>query len=169
MSAGRVLVVALVLAGLLAGGGMYYLQVYGFYDRLPAVAEYEIEGTAVRLRPAGFEGIDAASSPLRYRACFRIEGGVPPELAELPDYAAPQPLTAPGWFSCFDARAIDGDLAAGRARAVTAQGNFIYGFDRVMAVYPDGRAYVWNQSNACGAAHLNGDPLPPGCPPAPQR
>ncbi len=164
MTAGRILAVVLVLAGVLAGGGMYYLQVWGYYDRLPRSATITLAGVAEPVSLTAHEGIDSASSPLRRRECLT--------LASIPDglvpYDRPQPLNAPGWFACFDAAAIGADLAAGRARAVLVQGNFRFGFDRVMALYPDGRGHVWHQTNACGTAHFDGRPLPAGCP-APPR
>ncbi len=165
MTAGRVIAVLLLLAGVLAGGGMYYLQVHAYYDRLePRVAlQVQAEDAVRRLTIAGYQGIDSDTSPLRLRECFtlqdRPEGLVP--------YANPQPLNAPGWFGCFDARTIAEDLSAGRADAFLAQPNFRFGFDRVLALYPDGRGFVWTQTNACGTAHFDGRPLPPGCPPAP--
>ena len=75
------------------------------------------------------------------------------------------PLVAPGWFECFDAERIAQDLGAGRARAILAEFNEPYGFDRIVASYPDGRAYQWRQINRCGKAAFDGDPLPEGCPP----
>ena len=56
-----------------------------------------------------------------------------------------------------------------KIRALLVTGNSPYGFDRVMALYPDNRAYVWPQINACGTAHFDGDPLPADCPPPPTR
>nr|WP_114964965.1 DUF6446 family protein [Alkalilacustris brevis] len=164
---GRLVIVALLLATVLAGGAMYYLQVYGYYDRLPAQNSFAItpEG-AIQPVPVAvhdFQGIDSGSSPIRYRACFTLadapEGFTP--------YPAPTPLTAPHWFGCFDAAAIGAALEGGEARAYLAQANFTYGFDRVVAVFPDGRAYAWQQINACGEAHFDGNPLPPHCPPPP--
>lgn len=167
MTAGRLIAAALVLAGVLAGAGMYYLQVYGYYDRLePRIALTVDAADGVRrLDIADYQGIDSGSSPLRLRECFTVLGQ--PE--GLLPYDGADPLNAPGWFGCFDAAAIGADLAAGRARAVLVEGNAPFGFDRVMALYPDGRAFVWPQANACGAAHFDGRPLPQGCPPAPQR
>jgi len=163
---GRIAAVALVLAGLLGGLGMYYFQVHAFYDRLPEqdVLRVQAGEGVLDLAITGFEGIDSDSSPLRYRACFtlpgRPEGMVP--------HSAPQPLNAPGWFRCFDAGTLERDLSAGRAGAWLVEGNFRYGFDRVMALYPDGRAFLWHQMNACGVAHFDGRTLPQGCPPAPE-
>lgn len=167
MNWGRFAAGALVASGVVAGGAMYYLQVYGYYQTLEPQIGYQVahrDGSA-RLTIADFAGIDSDSSPLRYRACFTVVGALPEFVA----YDGAGPLTAPGWFSCFDATRIGGDLAVERARAVLVDANFRYGFDRVMALYPDGRAYVWPQINACGAAHFDGDPVPPGCPPAPER
>lgn len=164
---GRIVIVALLLATFVAGGAMYYLQVYGYYDRLPAQDSFAItpEG-ATQPEPVAvrdFQGIDSGSSPIRYRACFTLseaEGDFAP-------HPAPTPLTAPRWFDCFDAVAIGRALEAGEARAYLAQANFVYGFDRVVAVFPDGRAYAWQQINACGEAHFDGNPLPDHCPPPP--
>jgi hypothetical protein len=162
---GRFAAGSLVLSGLAAGGAMYYLQVYGYYETLEPQIGYQVahaDGTA-RLDIADFRGIDSYSSPLRYRACFTIVGTQPDYVA----YEGAEPLNAPGWFDCFDAAQIGGDLESGAARGVLVESNTRYGFDHVMALYPDGRAYVWPQINACGAAHFDGDPVPPGCPPPP--
>ena len=165
---GRIAALAIVISAAVAGIAMYYLQVYGYYTRLEPQIGYQIAtpgGGTARLEIADFDGIDSDSSPLRYRACFRIAGRLP----EMVGYAEPTPLTGPGWFSCFDAETIGTDLENGVARAVLVEPNFRYGFDRVMALYPDGRAYVWPQVNACGEAHFDGRSLPDGCPPPPER
>jgi hypothetical protein len=46
--------------------------------------------------------------------------------------------------------------------------NVRYGIDQVVAVLPDGRGFVWQQINACGAVVFNGEPAPEGCPPVPE-
>lgn len=135
---GKLVALFLLAAMLIAGAGMYYLQVWGYYTRLPAQDRVMIAGAPV---PATrFEGIDAQSSPLRYRACFTLAPGA---LADLPTHPAPTPLNAPFWFSCFDAARITADLEAGTARAVLAQS--VGGIDRLVALYPDGRAFEWPQ------------------------
>ena len=170
---GRLIGIILIGFGLIAGVGMYYLQVYAFYDEV-ALAE---EGGTVEMRVSvedgeqplavtGFEGIDATSSPIRFRACFTIDPGLADAAKPYPDAA---PLNAPGWFDCFDAAAIGADLESGAARAVMGQFNVIYGIDRILAVYPDGRAFAWHQINRCGEVVFDGDPAPEGCPPAPER
>ena len=164
---GKIAAGSIVGAGLVAGVAMYYLQVYGYYETLEPQIGYQVaveDGTA-RLSISGFEGIDSFSSPLRYRACFEIVGDLPAVV----EYEGGEPLNAPGWFDCFDAARIGGDLENGAARTVLVDANVPYGFDRVMALYPDGRAYVWPQLNACGEAHFDGDPVPAGCPPAPEQ
>nr|WP_245243052.1 DUF6446 family protein [Pararhodobacter sp. SW119] len=144
---------------------MYYFQVWGLYDPLPPTDRLTVatpDGPA-DLAVTDFRGIDSDSSPLRRRACFRLHAA-----EGLIEHPAPEPLNAPRWFDCFDAAAIGGDLAQGRATAYLVEGDFAWGFDRVMAVYPDGAAYLWNQMNTCGRAHFDGRDLPPGCPPAPE-
>lgn len=163
---GRLLVIFLLGATLLAGGGAYYLQVYGLYTQLP-------EQSSVELTPIGaigtqafsvtnFRAIDSDSSPIRYRACFEID--VDP--AALTPYTGATPLNAPGWFDCFDAGTLTRALNDGRAQAVMGVSNIRYGIDRVV-VLMDGHGYAWQQINPCGTAHFDGDPVPPGCPPPP--
>jgi hypothetical protein len=93
------------------------------------------------------EGIDADSSPLRFRACFTT----PLTQATLTEtyrlYDRPTPLTAPGWFDCFDADAIGEALERGEALAFLSQADISKGVDRVVAVFPDGRAFAWHQLN----------------------
>lgn len=162
---GKIVAAVIVASGLLAGVGMYYLQVYGYYETLEPQATYEVavDGGTATLPVTGFEGIDSFSSPLRYRACFTISGEVP----ELAAYDGADPLNAPGWFDCFQSGVIGADLISDTARAVLVASNAPYGFDRVMALYPDGRAFVWPQINVCGTAHFDGAPAPAGCPPPP--
>ena len=150
---GKLVAGGLVLTGLVAGVAMYWLQVYAFYE--PATFE---PGAEIRLTPlagavpeviaaAGVEGIDADSSPLRFRACFTT----PLSQALLTEtyrvHEAPVPLIAPPWFECFDARAIGEALETGEAIAFLSQANIHTGVDRVVAVFPDGRGYSWHQLN----------------------
>ena len=66
---------AIVIAAAVAGAVMYYLQVYAFYQPVSATTEIEVTtvaGTAEPLFVEGFEGVDADSWPLRFRACFTV-------------------------------------------------------------------------------------------------
>ncbi|MHA6346493.1 DUF6446 family protein [Roseivivax sp. CAU 1761] len=170
---GRLLVIVIGVAALLAAAGMYYLQVYAYYREIPAAAPENValmprEGAAPRPLPfAEFRGIDADSSPIRYRACFTTE--VP--LAELAGtyrpYPDAAPRVAPGWFDCFDAEALGAEIAAGRAEVFLAARNIEYGIDRVIAVTEAGRGYIWHEVNDCGDKAYDGSPLDPDCPPRP--
>ncbi len=166
---GRILVIFIVVTALIAGAAMYWLQVYGFYDRVALVrdggtVELRItrDGEALPLDPTAFTAIDADSSPIRFRACFTVPPGTTGDA-----YSEAIPLTAPGWFDCFDAGRITQDLASGAARAVLGEANIRYGIDRVLALYPDGRGYAWTQINRCGKEVFDGNPPPAGCPPVP--
>ena len=55
------------------------------------------------------------------------------------------PTIAPYWFDCFDAKAIGAALEKGEARAFLSQKDIAPQIDRVVAVFPDGRAYAWHQ------------------------
>lgn len=148
---GKVVVAVIVVLALLTGAGVWYTQEYAYYREIPASAPAAeilltpIGGAPEPMVTAGFTGIDAESSPLRFRACFTT----PTSLATLTEtfvtYDKPTPLYGPGWFSCFDAERIGEDLEAGRAVAFLSQKDIRPKVDRVVAVYPDGRAYAWQQ------------------------
>lgn len=152
MSTGKIMASMIVLSALLAGLAVYYLQVYGFYEPLDeAAGAAEIHATADDMAPidlsvSEFRGIDADSSPLRYRSCFKVDDTTVLEQAQ--GYVSPTPLVGPRWFSCFSARALTSDLESGAARAYLGQPNIHPGVDRIIAVYPDGRAFAWHQFNA---------------------
>ena len=150
---GKLVAGGIVLTGLVAGIAMYWLQVYAFYEPVSFTPGTEI--TLVPIEGAvpeaivveNIEGIDADSSPLRFRACFTtpLTQATLTETYQL--YDRPTPLTAPGWFDCFDADAIGEALERGEALAFLSQANIARGVDRVVAVFPDGRAFAWHQLN----------------------
>lgn len=116
------------------------------------------------------KGIDTVEDGVRlsgaisFRACF--DGAQ--SLAMLSETYVikddPVPLTAPSWFDCFDAQAIGAALEDGAAIAFVSAENISYGVDRIVAVMPDGRGFVWHQLNECGEAVFAGDNTPEGCP-----
>ena len=141
---------AIVIAAAVAGAVMYYLQVYAFYQPVSATTEIEVTtvaGTAEPLFVEGFEGVDADSSPLRFRACFTV----PVSLATLTEtYRIAEnavPLNGPPWFDCYDAAAIGAALASGEAVAFVGTPDIRPGVDRILAVFRDGRGFAWHQLN----------------------
>lgn len=171
---GKLLAIFLVLVALVGGGGMYYLQVYGFYTQVEATGEGDVQLTSLEsgapepILYEDFQAIDAESSPLRYRACFTtpVSQALLTETFTL--YDSPVPTVAPGWFDCFDADAIGAGLDEGTVMAFLGTANITYGFDRVVAVDEAGRGFAWHQMNDCGEAAFDGDPLPEGCPQRPE-
>jgi len=149
---GKIVGSFIVVTALIFGAAVYWTQEYAYYDRVSDdaadVALVNIAtGTPEPLVIADFEGIDGSSSPIRYRACFTTAMSVAALTETYEVYPDPTPLTAPGWFDCFDAEAIGTALEAGEAFAFLGQKNIHDGVDRVVAVFPDGRAYAWNQLN----------------------
>ncbi len=153
MNAGRLAAGAIVLTGVLAGALIWWLQVYAYYQ--PAAFA---PGEGIALTPLlgglpeeivadNLEGIDAGSSPLRFRACFTtpLSQSMLSETYQL--YATPTPLVAPGWFGCYDAARISAALQSGEALAFLSVHDIHPGIDRVVAVFPDGHAYAWHQLN----------------------
>lgn len=149
---GKIVGSFVVITALAFGAVVYYTQLYAFYDEIDAeAAEIALVNVATgQPEPiviAGFEGIDGSSSPIRYRSCFTTAMSVAAMTETYEVYDDPTPLTAPGWFDCFDAEAIGTALEAGEAFAFLGQKDIHDGVDRVVAVFPDGRAYAWNQLN----------------------
>ncbi len=130
---------------------MYWLQEYAYYTPVSFQKGSEIALTLIEsglpepILADGIEGIDADSSPLRFRACFHT----PMSQAMLTEtykvYEGAVPLIAPSWFTCFDATKIGDALATGEAIAFLSQANIAPSIDRVVAVFPDGRAFAWHQ------------------------
>ncbi|MDF3607795.1 DUF6446 family protein [Paracoccus sp. DMF-8] len=145
---GKLIAIFFAAIVLVAGGGMYYLQVYHYYrtvDQAPAtLAVQGADGAVIDLPVADYQGIYSVSSPLANRACFTTD---PALAATAAPYPAPTPLIPPRWFDCFDVAALTDDIAAGRATAWLVQKNIAPKIDAVLAVYPDGRAYEWRQTN----------------------
>lgn len=138
---------ALILIPVAVGGGIWYAQEYAYYDRLDPVAvtlTAMVDGQPVPLTATGIQAIDATSAPHRWRACFRLDAPLPDGAEPFPDAA---PAYGPGWFDCFDADRIGHDLETGAATAYLSRPEIRPDVDRVIAVYPDGRAYGWHQIN----------------------
>ncbi len=143
MTRGRVLVVAILSFAALFGAALWWFQTFAFYERQSGTGALRVAGAVVPV--ADYEGIDATTSPLKLRGCFRVD---PAAFAAAAPAPAPTPLVAPFWFGCFDAGAITADLAAGRARAYDLRYPEPDGFDTLVAIYPDGRGFLWRQLGA---------------------
>ncbi len=147
---GKLFAIIFALAILIAGPGLYYLQVYHYYREVPAadapqsLSVVSEDGRTLSLPVRDYQGIYSVSTPIGHRACFTTDAAA---AAAAAPYPAATPLGAPGWFDCFDYGAITQDLEAGRATAYIAQKNIAPKIDAVIAVYPDGRAFEWRQAN----------------------
>ena len=172
---GKILAVILGLSALVAGGAMYYLQVYGFYEDVQSQPGQDVVlmpldgGEPQAIAYGDFQAIDAGSSPIRYRACFQTELDL--ETLSV-TYVAAQgatPRNGPGWFGCYDAAEIGAALEAGDARAYLGVKNVSYGVDRIVAITKDGRGYIWHDLNHCGEKAYDGTVVGEDCPPRPEN
>jgi hypothetical protein len=150
---GKIAAGAIVISAAVAGVAIWYLQVYAFYEEVRFTPGQEITLTTIEtgqpepILAENIRGIDADSSPLRFRACFTtpLTHGMLSETYAAYDGA--EPLIAPGWFDCFDAVEIGTALERGEALAFLSQSGVATDVDRVVAVFPDGRAFAWHQLN----------------------
>lgn len=169
----KLLLASIVMIAVAAGALLYYLQVYAYYEEVSAeVSSVELTsihtGAPEEILFENFTAIDSDSSPIRYRACFTT----PVSYGSLTDnyviYDKAEPLVAPSWFNCFDAKEIGAALETGEAVAFLGTENVSYGIDRIVAVMPDGRGFVWHQINHCGEVVFDGDKAPEDCPVPPE-
>ncbi len=153
MNVARILLGAIVIVAIAAGAFLWYTAERAFYD--PVAFQ---PGAEIRLVPLtsdqpeaivveGIEGIDADSSPIKFRACFRTPLSLAMLTETYREYDGAEPLVAPSGFDCFDAEAIGKALETGEALAFLSEPNIHPGVDRVVAVFPDGRAFAWHQLN----------------------
>ncbi|MEX3014883.1 DUF6446 family protein [Gymnodinialimonas hymeniacidonis] len=154
MTSGKILVSVIVGVTAIFGAALWWFVNYAFYEELDDVALIVQRGDGaafeVPLDPVGNQvsGINAESSPLRFRACFTLPAEQAADLlTEAFPYDDPIPLGAPGWFECFDAETIGTALEAGEAQAFLIQRDITRGIDRVGALFPDGRGFAWHQLN----------------------
>ncbi|MGB0498674.1 MAG: DUF6446 family protein [Rubricella sp.] len=145
----RIVLIAMLAFALGLGGLMYYNTVYRWYERVEDVASVTVQGREIAV--SGYEGIDSETSPLRIRGCFTVD---PADFEGLGTSGDATPLIAPDWFDCFDAGQLTADLETGAALAYPAE-DITPEAERTedwrilayVAVYPDGRAYLWRQRN----------------------
>lgn len=119
---------------------LWYMQFYAFYFELPEAPSVTVADRTVPVQD--FSGIDADTSPIKLRTCMTLD---PQLLDGLPPAEDPDPLVAPSWFECFDARSIGTALEAGTAKAYLAASDEFHGTVRMVAVFDDGRAFMWRQ------------------------
>ncbi|WP_170475740.1 DUF6446 family protein [Ruegeria arenilitoris] len=168
---GKLLAILLLISAVVAGVGMYYLQIYGFYYDVEAEPGQDVvllESGADAPSPipyTDFEAIDADSSPIRYRACFETE--LRPYNMQDDYIVVPkaEPLTAPGWFECYDALALADALKSGEAQAFMGIKNVHFGVDRIVAVTNEGKGFAWHSLNNCGEKAYDGTVVGEECPP----
>lgn len=121
------------------GVALWWFQTRAFYEDFTTDL-ITVGGTEIAV--ANFRGIDAKTSPIKLRACMEVS---PDDLSGAEPAANAVPLVAQSWFDCFDAKALTKALQAGEAKAYLAASEEFDGTERIIAVYPDGRAFMWRQ------------------------
>ncbi|UWQ17251.1 DUF6446 family protein [Jannaschia sp. M317] len=163
---GKAVVIAMLLAALLGGVGIWYTQTRAYYSEVagPVSLTFSTGGDLTTLPASEVRAIASVSSPLGFRACFAHDL----DLLTVPDLADPHaqaaPTVAPGWFDCFDAKQVAGLLDDGLAQGFVAMKNVAFGVDRIVALSADGRGWAWHELNECGRKSYDGTPVGEACP-----
>ena len=144
-ASGKLIAGGIVAFGAVFGVGMWYAQIYAYYEEVTGITEVTVGGE--RFAVTDYVGINAPTSPLKMRGCFNFEN---PQAAIVAGKRATDavPLKPPYWFECFDPEKIESDIDSGDAIPIMAGLDEGDGADLYMAIYPDGRAYRWRQVNA---------------------
>jgi len=150
MRSGTILASAMIAAATVFGVGMWYAQQHSYYEQVEGLTEVVINGQPFAV--TGYIGTDGETSPLKLRGCFQLADPAA-ALAAGETTADAVPLTTPRWIECFDAAQIDADLRSGAARGIMAGLDEGDGADLYMAIYSDGRGYVWRQPNEKYESH----------------
>ena len=176
MNATRLAIVAILGSAMLAAVVMYYQLVYAGYAELTQAEVGEIQllsvvtGAPEPILSENVMAIDTVEEGVRisgaisFRACFETPSSqaMLTETYQIAENAVP--LNAPSWFECFNAQDIGAAIEDGNAIPFMSEENISYGVDRIVAILPDGRGFVWHQLNPCGEAVFAGDNTPDGCP-----
>ena len=119
--------------------GLWMRQTFD-YQPVEGLTEISIGGQSFEVRD--YVGVDNPDAPSRLRGCFTV---LDPEGAVAAGTPAPgfEPFAAPDGFDCWRPKEMHEDLLAGRATALIAEvaKGRAANFERIVVVYPDGRAY----------------------------
>ena len=140
---GKLLVISLLAFTILFSIALYYFQVFAFYKKSDGLLSIKVFERSVPVQ--NYKGIDSVASGLKLRGCFTVD---PNEFSKLPVLLRATPLSAPFWFDCFDNVKIQEAINIGEAKAFLVAENEKDGIDRVVAVYPNGKAFQWRQLNS---------------------
>lgn len=173
MTRGQFVTAAILLSAAAAGALLWWTETRAYYEPISldavTISATTFDGVVDPLPIADFEGIDADTSPLRFRACFSTPLSLATMTETYQPYEGATPLNTPGWFDCYDAGTLTRALEAGTGLAFLGEENIVYGIDQIVMITEDGHGYAWHQLNHCGEAAYSGDPIPEDCPPAPER
>jgi len=70
-TSGKVIAGGIVAFGAVFGAGMWYAQVYAYYEEVTGIAEVTVGGETFAV--TDYVGINAPTSPLKMRGCFNFE------------------------------------------------------------------------------------------------
>jgi len=139
---GKLMAGGLVVFTIIFAAVLWYAQFYAYYNEVNGLESVTVEGREIAVQ--GYKGLDGESSGLKLRGCFTVD------LADFEGVTLaenPRPTTPPDWFECFEVVQLTADVESGAATSYMAAQNGQDELDRIIAVYPDGRAYMWRQLN----------------------
>lgn len=139
---GKILILAFAGVTVVFSIAVWWFQTRAWYQEIDGLTQITVGDRIVPVRE--YRSIDATTSPLKLRACMMLD---PVTLHGAEIAPAPVPLIGPGWFECFNAGDLTKAIADGTAKSYLAAEGEFDGTERLIAVFPDGRAYMWRQLN----------------------
>lgn len=103
------------------------------------------EGGFEAIKAENLQAVIAGTGVNALWACFETAGGLASLKKAYRGAAQAEPSASPVTLPCFDADRIAADLETGAALAFKSTGDVAPGFDRMIAIYDDGRAFAWHQ------------------------
>jgi len=137
---GRYVVMTGVVTALTLGMGLWW---YSGYTPVHEIQAEDVVINRVVYAVTNWEGVDSDASPLDLHACFLFaEEDVVPDAPLVKEI---DPPAAPAWFRCFSPDYLVYEIARGNGQVYLAAENEVDGMDRVVAVLPGNRGFMWRQ------------------------
>jgi hypothetical protein len=149
VTSGRWLVLGIIGVTAVFAAAQWWFQTRAYYAPIESADLFvtTLTGEVLTLTPETFEGIDADTSPLRFRVCFTLDEAGLAAAGQGAPSRSPRPSPRRAGSTASTPPPSARRWRPARPRPSSRERNARAGVDRVFAVFPDGRVYGWHQLN----------------------